>query len=151
MDVRAALITELHNRLTGDAALKALCILPGEGVGTVRLSNGMAQPDTKLPYLTHRVDLVVPDTSWALLEGTWLLDLWDHGPNRDRIWAIHARVITLMDRLIFTPAGEEIVAAQVFLRTDREGPTDAASVYRLMLEWALHLDRQGEVERILTR
>ena len=151
MDVREALVTEFYTALTTDATLKALCILPDEAVGTVRLAEGLAQPNTSFPYLTHRLDLLIPDSSWALAEGAWYLDLWDHGPNRDRIFDIRARIITLMDWMIFTPAGAEITAAQVFLRADREGPTDAADVHRIMLEWALHLDRQGEVAAILTR
>ena len=151
MDVREALVTEFYTLLTTDAPLQALFILPDEVAGTVRMQEGLAQPNTSFPYLTHRLDLVVPDSSWALLEGTWYLDIWDHISNRDRTFDIRARVITLLDWRFFTPAGGEISVAQVSLRYDREGPTDAADVHRIMLEWALHLDRKGEVAAILTR
>ena len=57
MDLRRALVTAVYEHLTEDATLKALFKLPGEGVGTVRLIDGMAQPDTKFPYLTHRLTL----------------------------------------------------------------------------------------------
>ncbi len=151
MDLRQALVTLVYTELTTDPALKALFLLPGEAVGTVRMVNGMPLPDTEFPYLTHRFALAVNAESWAFAEGVWYLDIWDHDPNSDRLHEIRARVITLMDWQLFEPPGGESVVAEFRLLRDEDGPTDAADVFRLMTQWELHLDRQVEVEAILTR
>ena len=151
MDLRQALVTAVYDRLTTDVTLKELSKLPGELVGTVRLVNGMPLPDTEFPYLTHRFALAVNDESWALADGIWYVDLWDHQPDSERLLAMRHRVITLMDWLILQPAGGEIKAAQLRLVRDEDGPTDAADVFRLMMQFGLYLDRQVEVEAVLTR
>lgn len=150
MDLRQALVTAVYARLTTDATLKALSILPGEGVGTVRMVNGMPPPDTKFPYLTHRF-VLEPDACWAFAEGDWLLDFWDEATSSDRLLAIRHRVITLMDKLLLEPPGGEAVVVQIGLVRDEDGVTDSADVYRLMTQWKMHLDRQVEIEAILAR
>lgn len=144
MDLRQALVTAVYARLTEDLTLQTIC------GGMVRLVNGMPQPDTKFPYLTHRF-LLEPGACWAFAEGRWYLDLWDHGPNADRLLDIRHRVIALMDRLLLVPPGGEAVTVQMGLTRDEDGVTDAPDVHRLMTEWGLHLDRQVEVEAILGR
>jgi len=141
MDLRQALLTEIDDRLTGDAILQGIC------GGTVRLVNGMAPPNTAFPYLTHRFTVEV-GASWALADGTWLLDLWDHSPNSARLLSIRHRVITLMDKLVLTPADEDIIMLQIDFARESEGPTDAPDVHRLMTQWSLNFDRQVEVEAV---
>ena len=146
MDLRQALLTALYNRLTGDATLQALC------GGTVRLIYRMAQPDTQFPYLTQRVTIEPgTDGSWAFATGTWFLDIWDHQPNASRALSIRQRVITLMDWYFVHPVDGEVDTARVDLVRDEDGPTDDPNIFRLMLQWSLHLDRQGEVVAILGR
>ena len=151
MDLRRALVTLFYTELTTDPALQALFILPGEVAGTVRMTNGMPPPDQKFPYLTHRLALAVDSASWALADGLWYLDIWDHQPDEERLLAIRQRIITLMDWQLFQPPGGEVVVAELRLVRDADGPTDAADVFRLMLQWELHLDRQVEIEAILAR
>jgi len=145
MDHRQAVITALYNELTTDPALQGLC------GGTVRLVDGMPPPNTKFPYLTHRIGLKVKDASWAFAEGDWYLDIWDHSPNADAALAIRACVIALMDQLILQPAGGEVVVMEIRFVRDGKGPTDAPDIYRLMTQWELHLDRQVEVVAVLGR
>jgi len=145
MDLRHALLKAVWDLLTGDAALQALC------GGTVRLIDGMPLRDTDFPYLTQAFDLEVSEKSWALQDGTWLLDIWDHSPNADLVLEIRHRVITLMDQRILQPTGGEIKVAQVMFKGDSKGPTDSPSIYRLMTRWDLFLDRQVEVEAVLSR
>jgi len=144
MDLRQALLTEIYARLTEDVALQGIC------GGTVRLVEGMPTPDTAFPYLTHSFTLEAGD-SWALAEGFWLLDLWDHSPNTIRLSAMRHRLITLMDKLVLTPPGGDIVLMQIDFVRESKGPTDAPDVHRLMTQWSLHLDRQVEVEAVLGR
>lgn len=145
MDLRQALVTLVYTELTTDVALQGIV------GGTVRMVNGMPLPDTEFPYLTHRFALAVNPDSWAFAEGVWYLDIWDHQPDEDRLLAIRHRIITLIDWQLFEPPGDEIKVAEFRLLRDEDGPTDAADVFRLMMQWELYLDRQVEVEAILSR
>ena len=144
MDLRQALVTAVYARLTEDPTLQGIC------GGTVRMINGMPQPNTAFPYLTHRFVLET-GACWAFAEGTWYLDLWDHASSTDRLLEMRQAVITLMDQLLLEPPGGEAVVVRIGLVRDEDGPTDAPDVYRLMTQWGLHLDRQVEVEAILGR
>lgn len=145
MDIRQALVTALYNQLTTDADLIAAV------GGTVRLVNGMPPPDTLFPYLTHKVVLEVADASWAIAEGDWYLDLWDHSPDEERLLLMRQCVIAAVDQLLLTLPGGEITVVQIRLVRDEDGVTDAPDVFRLMMQWKLYLDRQAEVEAILSR
>ncbi len=144
MDIRQRLLTELYNKLTTNADLIAAC------GGSVRLVNGMPPQDTPFPYLTHRLAFDV-GKSWAMAEGDWFLDLWDNAPNQDRLLEMRRCAVIAVDQLLISPSGGEITIAQIQLVRDEDGVTDAPDVFRIMLQWKLFLDRQAEVEAILSR
>ena len=144
MDIRQALVTALYKQLTTDTDLLATC------GGTVRLVNGMPPPDTEFPYLTHRLVLET-GASWAFAEGDWYLDLWDHSPNQDRLLAMRQDVIVAVDQLLLPLPSDGVVLLQIQLVRDEDGVTDAPDIFRLMTQWKLYLDRQAEVEAILSR
>jgi len=145
MSTRSAVITALYGRVTGDPAIQAAC------GGPVRMAYHMAQPDTAFPYLVHRIDGEVADP-WDFETGVWFLDLWDHATNRDRLLTIRELVIIRMDRLLLPVAiGAATAYLGVRLIRDREGPTDAPDVFRVMTEWSLLVERSSEVAGILSR
>ena len=144
MDLRQRLVTTLYTQLTTNVALLATC------GGAVRMVYGMPPPDTEFPYLTHRLVLET-GASWAFAGGDWYLDLWDHSPNEDRLLEMRQGVINAIDQLLVSSPDGEVVMMQIHLVRDEDGVTDAPDVFRLMMQWKLFLDRQVEVESILTR
>ena len=154
MDTVRALIDHLHTRLTGDAALAA--IFPD---GTVHLFPDWAEqdadvlrPGTYTPYLVHEIDLDSgQDESWALMIGTYTLNIWDRAANQDRALAIRARLRALLVNYGFRTDGGELVAARLGAPSDQAIPDTDPDVWRRELVFPLRFFDVAEVSAVNAR
>jgi len=147
MDTLRAIIEALDDRLTGDAALQAL--FPG---GEVALYvDGAVPEDSEGPYIVHDLELA-PQEVWAWASGAWSLNIWDHATHRERLYAIHARLIALMDRYTLAlSGGESVIGVRFELQIDTPGPSDESDWQRQMMQFAVWCDRKAEIGAILSR
>src|SRR5690606_30621412 len=104
-----------------------------------------AERDAPFPYLVHSLE-TDPQQPWAIEQGRYTIDIWDYGPNKNRLLAIRSRVITLLNRYPLVIPGEGAAAFRMFKGRDRPRPTDADDVHRRSMEWRFRYVAQSEVE-----
>lgn len=143
MDTIRAIIEALYARIMGDPVLQALA-----PTGELPLYEIWAPEDAGFPYLTHEVRIEITDV-WALVEGTWRLDIWDHSQNRNRLYAIRARLVALMDQETLTLPVEVPTGVRVVMAGDGPGPTDSPEVQRQMMAFGIWYGRTAEITAIL--
>lgn len=139
MDVTQAVLTALYDALKGDADLAA--IIGGHWQGPYH----RLPVDATWPYIAHRLD-TGEGLDNATRPATYTVEVWDYGETTDRIWAIRARLMALLDHARFTVPGQGI--ARLWHATDAWMPNEDRNVMTLALVFTVRYARAGEVRAI---
>jgi hypothetical protein len=86
------IIEFFYNTVTSDSAMVTIM-----GSNPPRMYEVEAPPETKPPYLVHELILSAPDG--VVLDGTWIVRIWDHGSTWDLIERARDRLHALFDQL----------------------------------------------------
>lgn len=139
MDVTQAVLTALYDALAGDAQLAGI-------VGSHWQGPFHRLPvDATWPYIAHRLD-TGEGLDNATRPATYTVEVWDYGETTDRIWAIRARLMALLDHARFTVPGQGI--ARLWHATDAWMPNEDRNVMTLALVFTVRYARAGEVRAI---
>lgn len=92
MDVTAAVMTSLFHRLRDDPQLATIMSKNTTWGGPY----SKAPPDPPTPYIVHRLGTLEGQDN-ATRPASYTVEVWDAGENMDRIWAVRARLMALLD------------------------------------------------------
>ena len=136
VDTQKSIIMYLYNLLATDTALKAAM------GGAVRLYLTWAKTDAEFPYLVHRIDISREPGTHVIQKAAYYLDIWSHSPNADEILSIRARLIGLLDELIFST--DEVSRAHIQIMSDAFVPESEQSIWHYATMWDLIFRRDAE-------
>lgn len=142
MDATKAVLSVLYDALKNDAALQATC---ADAYGTFPGPYHRAPVDAAWPYLTHRLE-TLQGVDNATRPASYTLTIWDYGDTTDRIWAIRARVMALLDLSRFTAPGQGVV--RLWHAAETSMPTEDTNVMSLALVFEVRYARAGEIRNI---
>lgn len=142
MDVTKAVLTTLYELMLNDTQLANLVGSHWEG------PYHRLPTDAKWPYIHHRLD-TSSGVDNATRPATYTIEIWDYGETTDRIWAIRARLMALLDM------ARTAIPSQGTLRTWHETdawmPNEDRNVMTLALVFTARYARAGEVQAIQTQ
>lgn len=139
-DARRSLIEYLWTRLTTDATLQSAM------GGEVRCYLAEAETDAEFPYLVHRVEIGVVPGTYVVQRATYFLDVWSDSPNAEQITAIRARIVTLLDELVFDTDDVKRVHIEFF--SDSDMPEPKVGIWHYTTMWELVFIRKTEATNI---
>ena len=138
LDTQESLLDYIYDRLTKNEGLKEAM------GGTVRLELTWAKPDTKFPYLVHRIDIRKEPGTHVIQAATYYLDIWSDSPSAfDEITPIRKILIGLLDELVFSTADVSLVHIEIM--SDGFIPEMEQGIwhYATMWEWTFRRDAEA--------
>ncbi len=141
-DIQKALLTYIYNALMGSSDLKTAM------GGTIRLSPEDAPPDTKFPYLIHRIDPRA-DPFYPMGLADYYLDIYSDSPNQSEILDIRALIMALLDELQFTT--DEASRARLTWSLDTPVPEPEEGIWHRAMRFDMWFFRDAEITAINAR
>lgn len=142
MDATQAALTALYHHLSTDDTLQTTIGAHYQG------PHHKPPKDTVWPYLTHKLD-TLEGVDRATRAAAYQLHVWDYATDATRIWAIRARLMSLLD------GSRHAVPDQGTMRLWHESdawlPDEDTNVMHLTLSFTVRYARAGEVRAILTQ
>lgn len=142
VDTFNVLLDAIYTVLTDNSALEAAM------GGTVRLSPDMAPPDTKMPYLVHRIE-PRSDPFYPMGRGTYYLDIFSESPNSAELLAIRKLIMNLLDELQFTTT--EASRARLTWFSDGPVPEEEQDIWHRAMIFEMWYFRDAEIDAINAR
>ena len=146
-DTARTIIEEVGTLLAADTDLQTLVQNEGETGMPVRFYNVWAPQDCEFPYMTCSLTMR-QNVEDAFQQGDLRVDVWDEGPSQERLFAMRARVVILLNRRI-------IEVRELKARSWFEGDYDLSQpeveVWRRSLGFTLRLYPTAEVAGMKAR
>ena len=149
LDIDKAITDYIYNLLTDDTE-RAAAALKAEMGGTVRMAYNMATPDTKFPYLVHRIALSA-DTFYPMGGGVYYLDIWSDSPNGDEALAIRKLIMNIIDEIEFDTALDEATRVRVVWQADTFVVEAEQYIWHRAMMFNLYYFRDAEIAVIDAR
>lgn len=149
MDLIEALLTDIYNRITGDAEMQTL--MGGSVVERGEwLHPELAEKDAEFPYLVHSFEEETVGTDFGFADGFYTIDVWTYSTKWTQARNLRKRLIELLDECYLTSS----IYTFCYLWLEGRGramPTDNVMVKRLSLPFRARHARTQEIKSILAR
>ena len=149
MDLIEALLTDIYNRITGDAEMQTLMGGSIEERGEW-LHPEEAEKDAEFPYLVHSFEEETVGTDFGFADGFYTIDAWTYNSKWTQARNLRKRLIELLDECYLTSSVYTFCYLWLEGRS-RAMPTDNVMVKRLSLPFRARHARTQEIKSILAR
>jgi len=152
VDLIEALLSDIYNLVTGDAAMQTL--MGGSVVERGEwLHQELDKVDPELPYLVHSFEEETVGTDCGFANGFYTVDAYvycEKRADKEKLYRIRGRLVELLDERYLTNP----IYSYCFLWLEGRGrrlPTDSTEVKRYSLPFRARYARTQEIKAILAR